>query len=119
MTRKYQAIHDVFSRSVVTFKSDSVVPEHHKLAERSAEDLRDGPSIPRRLVAILAYSTLWMIAISIVMAFAASMQCLQTGICSAKEDTMLNSTSSMAAVVILILIILGLMGRLPGAHRKK
>lgn len=119
VTRKHQAIHDYFSHSVVIFKSGNEVPEHHKLAERTEKDMREGPSIPRRLVAILAYSVMWVFAIGVVMGFAASIECLQIGICSAKEDTMLNSISSIAAVVIVILIILGLMGKLPGAHYKK
>lgn len=120
ITKRHQAIHDYLSHSVMIFKLGASAPEHHKLIERSVEEMADGPSVFRRLVVILAFCSLWLIVIGFVLTLAASKKCIENpDFCSQTENSMANSITLLALGVIFILVILGLMSKLPGAYHKK
>ena len=116
ITKRHQSIHDFLSGSVVVFKDEEEAPSWHKLKARQTEYHAEKPSIIRRLVVILAY---WLIALLIYSAFVffmVSANCIEIGQCSESENPIVSFALLGFLVVLVIVLILGLLCKLPGAY---
>lgn len=125
-TRRNQALHDVLTRSTVQIRDPARAAAHQYISERPALDSVHMPSVGRRLLAIVAYCVLIVVAELVVIAVIAASAgltpvCITMDICTAREapaSLLLSVTLLLALIAMAIAIGMGWRGRLFGARRK-
>jgi len=119
LTNKHQAIHDILANSVVVFKNEDEALDRHKLKPRKIVYYDQKPSIIKRIMVILAYCFVTFFMWSLVLGFSVSKSCIEKGICSDSEHILLEKFTLLLLVIFLVIVILGLLSKLPGAYYKK
>jgi len=121
LTKQHQAIHDVLVGSLVVLKHPEQLPAHEVLGERRIEQQEHGylyPSRARRILMIVIYNVLGLLAIAIVSASLISERCGLSGRCSSAEDALNAVLSVLWIAGVVASIVLGWQGRLIGSRRR-
>ncbi len=119
-TNRHQALHDLMSNSVVTFKTSGSVAAQSGLEERSVQEADFiHPSRRRKLIVIIAYNALLLMAFMPIAATLISSSCLQFDNCSAMDDILSEIIGIFWLAGLCGTIYLGIRGRLPGCKRRK
>lgn len=119
MTRKHQALHDIFIRSRVTLRD----PQAHNTSESVSERIEDVenysyPSVWRKCLAILAYLLASFVVLSLIAGFLISTNCLNWNKCNAVESISFIVLNIGSFICIAVVMIYGWRSRLFGARRK-
>ena len=120
VTRKHQALHDMFANSVVIIRHPSKMPRHYLRTERPIEE--EGYSYPsplRRIIIIILYNLVFL-ALALVATFAVlSKDCIfNRSHCSPGERTIDSILNIGLFVVFGISLVAGWRGKLFGCRRK-
>lgn len=119
VTKRHQALHDVFSNSVVTIRNPT---GREGLGEEPEQEIYlaefEYPAWYRRVIAIVFYIGFMLLLLGILFAVLLSEECLYQDRCSPSED-LLNLVASLASIGASIgIFYFGWTGQLPGARRK-
>jgi uncharacterized RDD family membrane protein YckC len=117
-TKKHQALHDIFTKSIVVFIDENKAPTNHKLTERSINYRNEKPSWLRRVVVMLIYIILLFIGTSIISAVLIPYNCIEFNVCTADEVLLLDYIVYSLLIAAMLVIILGCMCKLPGIFYK-
>ncbi len=118
LSTKRRALHDVLSNSVMVFIDESKAPLHHKVDTSETERFVQ-VSIFRRLMVIVGYIVIgFAIQVGLLMA-GVSETCLNYHECEMVERLMIQVVSVLGWPLQILLIILGISGRLYGARRRE
>lgn len=117
-SRRHQALHDIFSRSLVVHKSPEKLPSFEVLEERfSTADNYTYPSKLRRIAMIFLYILILFISVPLLNFTLLSESCLIDNICQ-KQDSIIRFALSIGAWGgFFVVIWAGWNGRLPGGRR--
>lgn len=117
VTARRQALHDVVAGAVVQARDPSRADPAHFAPERIPEPARvGGVSRLRRIGVAAMYVVLTFALILVAAAFVVSEDCMAAGLCSARENAMLDALGLVWVVIGGIIAVLGWRGRLPGAR---
>ncbi|MEO0424212.1 MAG: RDD family protein [Pseudomonadota bacterium] len=119
MTKRHRSLHDLLSGSVVVFKDEARAPQRHKLAPRDITFVGRKPSVLRRLAVAVAYWLLMLFVIAIPISLLISDACIDAGACTEREITILDGTGTLTFAAAVLLLALGMVGKLPGAYWRK
>lgn len=117
-TKKYQAIHDYASKSVVVFIDESKVPISHKLVDQKNIYQEVKPALQRRFVVSFVYFIFLILIVSIISNTSVSLFCIEYDQCTAKENNILNYLGLGFIFISLLIFMLGFFCKLPGAYYK-
>ncbi len=114
-SKKYQAIHDYTSRTMVVFIDELNTPQTHKLFEQRNVFVDHKPSIARRLTITVVWIVICWQTASVIYSMTLSKNCYLYGQCTSVEENA-SLILGMAILAALLLIpVLGFMCKLPGA----
>ena len=118
-TKRYQALHDLATKSLVVINTASSLSTSHTRDERTLEEpLYQYPSLWRRGLVISLYSVIAFTFITLGIIYLAE-TCLLENRCSSQDSLIVNLASIAQLVAIVVLMTFGVKGRLLGARRKK
>ena len=118
-TKKYQAFHDLLSRSVVTFKSPRSTPGYELLNEREVESSEyNYPSKALRIIMILIYNVILFVVIGVLTRFSLTDSCLAYNKCSDIENILLFTMQIIWVISIFSIVVYCWKCLLPGCRRK-
>ena len=118
ITKKHQAIHDLFSGSVVIFKNEESVPGHYKLKERETTHTDQKPSKARRFIVSSAHCFLLLVIFGVGLNIIVSHECIENDVCTGMEENLLMWGSLLMLAGCLGIYIAGFLCKLPGAIYK-
>lgn len=120
VTKRHQAIHDIFSNSVVLIKNPDGQNSNEGLAEREiyAADF-EYPPWYRRVFVLILYILALFILISMFMALTLSQKCIEQDICTPEEGLLEIVISFLWIGLSVGILVYGWTGRLFGARRTK
>lgn len=119
-TKRYQALHDLATKSLVIIRNTSSLPARHYRKEQSLEEpLYRYPSLWRRGAIICIYSIISIITLVAISALFVTETCLLNDNCSEEENVIVVLVDLVILVTLAPLMIFGVKGRLWGAKRKK
>lgn len=119
LTRRHQAFHDLLTRTTVQVNDTSAVfPFDYVAARPAAPGEASKPSRLRRVIVSVAFLLLAYIALIGVLAMAVSGSCLLNSACSPNDELVRRIADIVFLTVMLMIIVLGWQGRLPGARRR-
>jgi uncharacterized RDD family membrane protein YckC len=122
MTSRHQAVHDLLTHSTVQIKDLTKAQPHHFATRREQLTAPGMPSMPRRVVVILAYLFVCLAVFSIAIAVAAvpaglvSERCIDGAPCTGTELIVLSVAWLAWAGMSIWTAVLGWQGRLWGAR---
>ena len=118
-TRKHQALHDLFARSIVVYRDPATVPAADQLAERPPEGVEYRyPAKWWRLVAIALYLGALFFVTSLLAAALTSPSCHDFNRCDPLELLVMIVMSATLLIGSGALIVMGWRGRLVGSRRR-
>jgi hypothetical protein len=115
-TRRHQALHDLAFGTTVEIRDPSRASAFEYVTERSPGLLRVSVPPWRRLLIIVAYSSLAFLLLSIALMAAESDDCFSGNLCSPREKFWENVLGLTWVGVQAVVIIFGWRGRLFGAR---
>lgn len=119
-TKRHQALHDLLSNSIVTFKSSDSLALEEGLKERSIQEAGFiYPSKLKRFILIVVYNVFLFLLLSILNTIFISESCLESDNCSPTEEIALTMLGISWLTGLVGVIYFGIRGRLLGARRKK
>lgn len=119
-TRKHQAIHDYFSRTVVVLRNPTALPVSEKFDERVLAPAGfELPSRLRRAGVVLVYTFVSYVALAITVALVLSDSCLYSDICSTWDDFWSGLLGLGWFAGMLVIIVFGYRGQLFGCRRRR
>ncbi|MCJ8271303.1 MAG: RDD family protein [Psychrosphaera sp.] len=113
-----RALHDMLSNSVVVFIDESKAPLHHKFDPSESERFIQ-PSIFRRLLIIVGYSTLGFVVQVGLFSVGVSEMCLNYRQCDMSEALIMLVVTTLGWPFQILVLMLGVSGRLYGAKRRE
>ena len=116
LTKQHQSIHDFLSGSVVVFKNEAIASPAHKMEARETTFQDNKPSVGRRLIVISVYSVMMFMIYAAASSLLVSSQCSSYGQCKDIEIDKLVLATTMIWASNGIVLIFGLLGKLPGAY---
>jgi uncharacterized RDD family membrane protein YckC len=118
VTRKHQALHDYFTSTVVVLRHPDALPAHEKFSERSEDHTSYVyPSKVRRVVVILVYSLLSLIAFGLLSFEFVSVGCRTYNRCGHGDNLLEQVLDTLWLVSVGAAIVLGWRGLLYGCRR--
>lgn len=119
ITKRHQAVHDAFSRSVVILKNPSSLPSYEVLGERIVEESAYiYPTVGRRIAMIIFYTVSLFVFVSFLSGvFLLSDQCVYSNLCSVQDDRVTALLGLVWFIGFLTLIVLCWRGMMPGCRR--
>lgn len=119
VTKRHQALHDVFSNSVVTIRKPTGQEGQGEEPEQEIYLAQfEYPTWYRRVIVIVLYFGIMLLLLGILYALLLSEECLYQERCSPIEK-LLDVAASLASVGASVgILFFGWTGRLPGAKRK-
>ncbi len=118
VTKRHQAIHDIFSTSVVVIKNPNGQNAVEGLAEREIYSANfEYPPWYQRVFILVLYVLALFIFISIFMALTLSEKCINQGICTSREGLLEIVVSFVWIGLSIYILVCGWTGRLFGARR--
>lgn len=116
---KYQAVHDMISGSIVVHRSPKTVSAYEVLAERREDTERYFyPPKMRRVVFILLYLVLLVIAEALLMVYALSYSCIEFVQCSTTDTLSYTAVNTGFWIALFCIASYGWRCRLFGCRRK-
>jgi uncharacterized RDD family membrane protein YckC len=117
LTRRHQAVHDRVTETTVQIRDLDLVQAYDVAWEREEEPMVGLPSRARRIVVIVAYEFLLLMAMGLVTNMTSSQACLVQSKCSLGDDAVKTLLSLSWLGASAWAIIYGWRGRLAGARR--
>jgi len=119
-TRRYQAIHDLIARSVVTIRDPASFPQNQIRSEHSdIDDGYDYPTRRRRILVIAIYSIVLYVLAGILMAVLLEESCLDGTRCTPADAAYQSLVTFAWLVAFGATVIYGWRGRMWGCRRQK
>jgi len=120
ITRKHQAIHDIFTRAIVIHKNPISIPSREMLKERELEEAGyKYPSKLKKIVVIFSYIILSSVVFGVASIFVASDDCIIYERCSDKENISLIVSSIFLWICFFYFIVSGWKSKLYGCRKVK
>ncbi|WP_444930942.1 RDD family protein [Microbulbifer sp. SSSA002] len=116
-SKKYQALHDFISMSLVVVKAPALLPSYEVLEERTESYEYEYPGKTRRLIVAVMYVISSSLAISAIAVISVSDLCASKQVCNSAEDTVHLFLGVLFWVLVFVLPWAGWAGRLYGARR--
>jgi uncharacterized RDD family membrane protein YckC len=122
-TRRYQALHDILTRSSVQIRNPDKARPHHYVAERLQFADVGLPSPARRISVIVLYvlamgAVLWFSDALLIGPNMISDACVDHDVCSPRENAILYGIFLTCFILVVICMVQGWRGRLWGARRR-
>jgi uncharacterized RDD family membrane protein YckC len=118
-TKKHQAIHDLATGSVVTYRNAGNLPEYDVLLERSIEETGFVyPAAWKRIMTIFVYGFVVVIGNAVFGLLALSDECARNSHCVGIDSLLLIMADVIFLIMIGAVIVMGWKGRLYGCRRK-
>jgi uncharacterized RDD family membrane protein YckC len=118
LTRRHQALQDLLTQTQVVVDDPAGAPAHLVVLEREPTWLDDVAPLWRRLVVIVVYLIVLLVAFVIAYAFVPS-ACVAQNQCTEGQRTILKLITLGWLAGNIAIVVAGLRGSLPGARRRR
>lgn len=118
-TRRHQAVHDLLTGTTVQLRDPSLARSFDFVAERKGAPQLEGtpPPLMRRFAVSVSYLVVTFVLSNILGSGLLSRACRVWGECSEIDQSNSLVISAVLILVAIVIIVMGAMGRLPGARR--
>lgn len=119
LTRRHQAFHDFLTATTVQVKDISVAFPSDFVPARAMGPIDEGePSRMRRVIVLLLFLLLAYVGLVGVSAIGVTQGCLLNDVCTSGDRLVRRVADIVFLAVMLVIIVLGWQGRLPGSRRR-